>query len=82
MRPRLSRSVAEVMTAPCEGLITAFTNVPPLDDSAFTAYVRRQDQAEIWNVRAMERTLSPSGFALLGLEFVSGGPYSERPEAR
>ena len=61
---------------------TALTNVPPLDDSPFIAYVRRQDQAETWNVRAMERTLSPSGFALLGLEFVSGGPYSERPESR
>jgi putative ABC transport system permease protein len=61
---------------------TAVTNVPPLDDSPFIAYVRRQDQAETWNVRAMERTLSPSGFALLGLEFVAGGPYSERQESR
>jgi hypothetical protein len=30
----------------------------------------------------MERTLSASGFALLGLEFAAGTPYSDRPESR
>ncbi len=61
---------------------TAFTNVPPLDDSPFVAFVRKPDQSETWNIRALERTLSPSGFSLLGLDIVSGRPYSDRVEAR
>lgn len=61
---------------------TARTNVPPLDDSSFIASVRRPEQAENWNIRAHERKLSPSGFSLLGLTFVSGAPYSDSPESR
>jgi predicted permease len=61
---------------------TARTNVEPINDSPFVAFVRRPDEAENWNRRTFERQLSPSGFALLGLTFVSGGPYSEKPDAR
>jgi putative ABC transport system permease protein len=61
---------------------TALTNVAPLDDSAFIADVRKPGEADTWNVRALERTLSPSGFELLGLAFVTGGPYSGRDEVR
>jgi hypothetical protein len=61
---------------------TARTNVAPLDDSSFVAFVRRREQAESWNIRAHERKLSPSGFALLGLTFVSGVPYSDNPQSR
>ena len=61
---------------------TALTNVAPLDDSPFIADVRKPGEAETWNLRALERTLSPSGFELLGLVFVSGGPYSGRDGAR
>jgi predicted permease len=61
---------------------TALTNVAPLDDSPFIADVRKPGEADTWNVRALERTLSPSGFELLGLAFVSGGPYSGRDGVR
>ena len=60
----------------------ARTTVEPLDDSPFIAFVRKPDEAENWNRRTFERELSPAGFALLGLAFVSGGPYSDRPDAR
>ena len=55
---------------------TALTNVPPLDDSPFIADVRKPGEADTWNIRALERHLSPTGFELLGLVFVSGAPYS------
>ena len=61
---------------------TARTNVAPLDDSPFVARVRKPGDAESWNIRALERQLSPSGFALLGLTFIAGGSYSDRPELR
>jgi hypothetical protein len=61
---------------------TAITNVPPLDDSPFIADVRKPGEADTWNIRALERHLSPSGFELLGLTFVSGGPYSGREGVR
>jgi predicted permease len=61
---------------------TAWANLEPLSDARFMADVRKPEQAETWNIRAFERTLSPSGFGLIGLTFVSGGPYSNRPESR
>jgi predicted permease len=61
---------------------TAWANLEPLSDSPFVAYVRKPEQAETWNIRALERTLSSSGFGVIGLTFVSGGPYSNRPESR
>jgi predicted permease len=61
---------------------TARTNVEPLNDSPFIASVRQLGQDKNWNIRALDRKLSPSGFALLGLAFVSGGPYSDRLEPR
>ena len=61
---------------------TAWANLEPLSDARFMADVRKPEQAETWNVRAFERTLSPSGFGLIGFTFVSGGPYSNRPESR
>jgi predicted permease len=61
---------------------TALTNVAPLDDSPFVAFVRKPDQSETWNIRALERTISPSAFSLLGLEIVAGRPHSDRIDAR
>jgi len=61
---------------------TARTNVEPLDDSPFVVHVRKPGESDAWDVRALQRQLSPAGFPLLRLAFVSGSAYSDRPEVR
>jgi predicted permease len=58
------------------------SNEPPLSDQCWCSPVRRPDESESWDRRALDRPLSPSAFGVLGLEFIAGGPYSGRAEPR
>jgi predicted permease len=56
---------------------TARVNVEPINTAQRVAHVRRPDEAKTWNRRTLERELSREGFALLGLTFAAGGPYTD-----
>jgi predicted permease len=55
---------------------------PPLSDQMFATDVRRLDESETWNRRAVDRPMTAASFAALGLAFVAGGPYGDDPATR
>lgn len=57
-------------------------HAPPFSSSPFVTSVRRPEESESWNRRALDRPLSAAAFAALRFEFVAGGPHDDRPDAR
>jgi predicted permease len=64
------------------GPIAWMSNAAPFSDQCWCSPVRRPDESETWDRRALDRPLSPSAFSVLGLAFVAGGPYAGRAEPR
>ncbi len=56
--------------------------VAPLSHQCFCAEIRRPNEGETWNRTVLDRPLSPAAFGILGLQFVAGGPYTDRAAQR
>lgn len=56
----------------------AWTEVAPLNPVRLAGQARRPDQPETRRRLVLHRAMSRAGFDVLDLEFVAGGPYSDR----
>jgi predicted permease len=61
------------------GPVGLLNHTPPLSGSPFVTSVRKPEEDEVWNRRTLDRPMSVAAFGVLGLEFVAGGPYDEKP---